>query len=176
MQPQEAAALAAFLLEECRFEGPVTRKVLAAVPQDQPDYRPDPVSKTALELAWHIASAEVWFLNSIADGKFVITGEGEGALPAEVKTPADVVAWYDNNAPAAVARAAAMTPEELARNLDFMGAFNLPAVVYISLNNRHSIHHRGQLSAYLRAMGGKVPAIYGGSADDPWKDAAASAS
>jgi uncharacterized damage-inducible protein DinB len=42
-----------------------------------------------------------------------------------------------------------------------------PAATYLGLLIKHSVHHRGQLSAYLRPMGGKVPAIYGGSADEP---------
>jgi uncharacterized damage-inducible protein DinB len=43
----------------------------------------------------------------------------------------------------------------------------MPAVEFLSLTLRHSAHHRGQLSAYLRAMGGKVPPIYGPTADTP---------
>jgi uncharacterized damage-inducible protein DinB len=42
-----------------------------------------------------------------------------------------------------------------------------PDVMYLGLANNHSMHHRGQLAAYLRAMGSKVPAMYGGSADEP---------
>jgi uncharacterized damage-inducible protein DinB len=40
-------------------------------------------------------------------------------------------------------------------------------VVYVAFMSNHSIHHRGQLSTYLRPMGSKVPSIYGGSADEP---------
>jgi uncharacterized damage-inducible protein DinB len=47
--------------------------------------------------------------------------------------------------------------------------YNFPAVAYLSIMSRHSIHHRGQLAAYLRPMGGKVPNIYGGSADEPFE-------
>jgi uncharacterized damage-inducible protein DinB len=49
-----------------------------------------------------------------------------------------------------------------------------PNVTYLGFANNHSIHHRGQLAAYLRAMGSKVPAIYGGSADEPFAAAATS--
>jgi uncharacterized damage-inducible protein DinB len=45
--------------------------------------------------------------------------------------------------------------------------FNLPAVMYLQFMLNHSIHHRGQLSSYLRPMGAKVPSIYGGSFDEP---------
>jgi uncharacterized damage-inducible protein DinB len=60
-----------------------------------------------------------------------------------------------------------MTAEQLATPVDFLGVFNLPAVFYLGFVNNHSIHHRGQLAAYLRPMGSKVPSIYGGSADEP---------
>ncbi|MBM3756134.1 MAG: hypothetical protein FJW38_19370 [Acidobacteria bacterium] len=62
-----------------------------------------------------------------------------------------------------------MSGEALASERNFFGAFNFPAVVYLNWANIHSIHHRGQLSAYLRSMGGKVPSIYGGSADEPFQ-------
>ena len=60
-----------------------------------------------------------------------------------------------------------MTPQQLATPVNFLGLFNFPAYVYLGLVNNHSIHHRGQLSTYLRPMGSKVPSIYGGSADEP---------
>jgi uncharacterized damage-inducible protein DinB len=49
--------------------------------------------------------------------------------------------------------------------LDFRGMFQTPAVLFFQMAISHSIHHRGQLSVYLRPMGGKVPAIYGESYD-----------
>jgi uncharacterized damage-inducible protein DinB len=58
-----------------------------------------------------------------------------------------------------------LSGEALVREIDLLGMLKLPAVQFLSMVLRHSAHHRGQLSAYLRAMGGKVPAIYGPSAD-----------
>ena len=58
-----------------------------------------------------------------------------------------------------------MPADKLTPTLSFFGAFNWPAVQFIGFANNHSIHHRGQLAAYLRAMGSKVPNIYGPSAD-----------
>jgi uncharacterized damage-inducible protein DinB len=54
---------------------------------------------------------------------------------------------------------------KLAEEIDFFGMMKLPAVFLIGLMEKHSIHHRGQLSAYLRPMGCKVPGIYGPSGD-----------
>jgi uncharacterized damage-inducible protein DinB len=53
--------------------------------------------------------------------------------------------------------------------------FDYPLLVYVQFMLSHTIHHRGQLSVYLRPMGAKVPSIYGGSADEPMTMAEAQA-
>jgi uncharacterized damage-inducible protein DinB len=80
-----------------------------------------------------------------------------------------LVAWYDAELPKAILALRNMTPEQLGAVLDFYGAFQFPAIMYVNFAVKHSVHHRGQLSAYLRPMGSKVPSIYGGSADEPWQ-------
>jgi uncharacterized damage-inducible protein DinB len=65
----------------------------------------------------------------------------------------------------------ALTPDhalfarQLTRPIDFRGIITLPAIAFLSIGLNHSIHHRGQLSMYLRPMGANVPAIYGESHD-----------
>jgi Uncharacterized protein conserved in bacteria len=49
--------------------------------------------------------------------------------------------------------------------VDFRGLFKFPAVNFLQVGLNHSIHHRGQLTMYLRPMGAKVPSIYGESYD-----------
>jgi uncharacterized damage-inducible protein DinB len=160
---------ATFLLNEIylpqiRNETKTTRRVIEAIPADNCGWCPDPVSKSALDLAWHIASSECFFLNGIATGKFEQTGDG--SRPASVNTPAGVLEWYDENQPKALAGVTQLNGDDLARIVDFFGMFQLPAVAYAGFLCSHSIHHRGQLSSYLRPMGGKVPSIYGPSADE----------
>ena len=60
-----------------------------------------------------------------------------------------------------------MPADKLAAPVDFFGMMKMPNATYLGFANNHSIHHRGQLAAYFRAMGSKVPAIYGASADEP---------
>ena len=60
-----------------------------------------------------------------------------------------------------------MPGEKLAKDTPFFAGMELPNVIYLGLMNRHGVHHRGQLSTYLRPMGAKVPGIYGPSADEP---------
>jgi uncharacterized damage-inducible protein DinB len=151
-------------LPQIRNEQATTRRVIQAVPVDQGAWKPDPKSMSALELAWHIASAEPFFMNGIVQGTFVSDG---GSMPDSIKTTADVVKWYDENFATAVAQLAQAKGEDLVRPIDFFGMFNFPGIDYARLMCNHAIHHRGQLSSYLRPMGAKVPQIYGPSADEP---------
>jgi uncharacterized damage-inducible protein DinB len=160
MNPASAKAIGDFLLDAIEEEFPTTKRVLEALPQAQYSWQPHPKGKTAGELAWHVAGAEVWFFNSVAAGKF------DQPEPPALKTMAEVLAFYEREFPKALARLRTLTPEQLATPTPF-AIFNEPLVVYLQLGYAHSIHHRGQLSTYLRAMGEKVPGIYGGSADEP---------
>jgi uncharacterized damage-inducible protein DinB len=74
----------------------------------------------------------------------------------------------------ATERVRKLSPEQLMKPIEFFGVFNLPAAFYMGFLNNHSIHHRGQLAAYLRPMGSKCPSIYGGSYDEPWQGGEAS--
>lgn len=149
-----------------RDELKTTQKVLAAIPEGKKDYRPDPKSRTAEEIARHIASSEVWFLEGILNGKF---SAEEGKTPAHLRTVADLVGWYAKTIPELLDRLEKLPPEKLSQELSFFDILNLPAVAYLQLHILHTVHHRGQLAAYLRPMGGKVPDIYGGSADEPFQ-------
>lgn len=154
----------AMMLPAIAHERVTTRKVFAAIPDKNHDYRPDPNSRTALELATHLAESDVWFLSSIADLKFNFDPSGQ--LPA-FKSGAAVNEWYDANFQAAYDRVDKMTPQQLLTPVDFFGMMTMPVFTYLLFANNHHVHHRAQISTYLRAMGGKVPNIYGGSFDEP---------
>lgn len=165
MQPEQAKFLMEHYAELSCYEMGITSRVIAAVPANQPDYAPDAKSMKALDLAWHIASAECLFLRSLLKGAF--TMEGVTTRPADISDGAKVVEWYKANITPLWEQVRKLDPAKLAAPLDLFGLTNLPTAAYLSLMLRHSVHHRGQLSAYLRPMGGKVPSIYGGSADEP---------
>jgi uncharacterized damage-inducible protein DinB len=166
LTPQMAAAFRAVMLDGVTRELEITKKVLAAIPDSKAQYKPDPNARTAWELAWHLANSDVQFLDAIADLKFTMATPDDKDKP---KTVAELVDWYDKNFKRAAARVSALTPEQCATPIDFMGVFNLPAVSYLGFLNNHSIHHRGALATYLRPMGSKCPSIYGGSYDEPWQ-------
>lgn len=150
------------LLGTLKNESRTTKKVLEAVPADRADYRPDGVSKTANELVRHIAAAEIRFLETTINAEFSTAG----GLPENVKAPAEVAAWYSESFARSFEKLTQLKGEHLVKITDFRGMFKLPAVAFLQLGMSHSIHHRGQLTSYLRSMGAKVPSIYGESYDD----------
>jgi uncharacterized damage-inducible protein DinB len=143
-------------------EHPVTMSVIGAIPADKADYRPDDVGRSAIDLAWHIVSAENRFLDAVANGVFDLTG---APRPEAIRTPADVIGWYRERFAKGVDRLKALTGEQLLKVIDFRGLLQLPAFAFVQIGVSHTIHHRGQLSMYLRPMGAKVPSIYGESYD-----------
>ena len=163
LTPEFALGYRAMMLDGVVREAECTKKVIGAVPDAASMYKPDPHARTARELAWHLANSDIQFLDGIADLKFNM--ETPDHKP---KTTAETVAWYDENVKRGVARVAAMTAEQLMTPVDFFGVFKLPAVLYLGFLKNHSIHHRGELTTYLRPMGSKVPSIYGGSYDEPF--------
>lgn len=167
MDAAQAQFLAQTFAGSLEHEFKTTLKVLAAVKDDNKNYRPDEKSRTAWELATHIATSDVWFLDSIINGSFAMDPEASKKAIAQFTSVSDVVAFYEKAYPAKVAELRALPADKLTRVVDFFGIMKMPAAAYLPLANNHGIHHRGQLAAYLRPMGSKVPAIYGGSADEP---------
>jgi uncharacterized damage-inducible protein DinB len=152
MDSNEARTVVDFLVADLENEMQTTLRVLGAVPNDNLAYRPDPKSKTALGLVRHIALVDEWLLNGIASSEFAPPPEDSDICG--IMNPADAAARYQEKVPAALDRVRAMPGDKLTNVLDML-----------ALTVKHSVHHRGQLSTYLRAMGGKVPEIYGPSAD-----------
>jgi len=159
--PEFAALFRDFMVERIRDEHACTGRVFAELHDGA--WRPDPKARSARELAWHIASSERWFLDSLA--KLSFEGGGDGPLPA---TLAEIVKFYDSGFEADLVRVSTLGGEQLLQNADFFG-MSLPTYTLLNFAHIHTIHHRGQLATYLRPLGGKVPDIYGGSADNPWQ-------
>ena len=162
MTPEQGKLLSKIFLDTIQQETETTKKVIRAVPEDKKGYKPDPKSMSANELAWHIATSEVWFLSGVLAGQFTM-----GEPPAAPPTINGIVEWYESNHRDCVNKLKDLPGDKLAQPIPLFGGMELPAVAYLNFLNLHSSHHRGQLSAYLRPMGSKVPAIYGGSADEP---------
>jgi uncharacterized damage-inducible protein DinB len=167
MDQAQAQFLASYLCKLWEGEFPATCKVLAAVPDEKHGYKPDDKSRTAWELATHIATSDLWFIDCVLNGKFDFDAAKAKKAEAAFTSITDVVTFYKQAFPAALEKVRAMPGDKLSASVDFFGLMQMPNVTYLGFANNHSMHHRGQLAAYLRAMGSKVPAIYGGSADEP---------
>lgn len=162
LTPDQAKFILGLSLPTLKNEHQTTRRVIEAIPLDKGDYRPDAVSKSALELAWHIVATEKRLLGGICAGVFDFSPMPR---PEAVTNSAGMVEWFDESFAEILQKLEGLSGEQLARIMDFRGMFQLPAASYLQFAMVHTIHHRGQLSMYLRPMGAKVPSIYGESYD-----------
>jgi uncharacterized damage-inducible protein DinB len=160
MNADHAKFLAEVIGQQLQTEWMTTYKVIAAVPEDKKTYKPQADSRDAWFLAHHIATTDVGFLQAVIANDF-------GAFKAETnaKTIAELADWYKHEFPKVLERCLALDGNHLSKVVEAWGVLKLPSVSYMLFCNNHMIHHRGQLSTYLRPMGGKVPAIYGASFD-----------
>jgi len=163
MSSNEVKAVADFLIADFEHEMGTTLRVFEAVPTAHLDYQPDPKAKTGLGLVRHITLEDEWLLNSIADGQFTPPPDQSDACG--IMSPADAIARYRQKVQTALNRVRALPAEKLAATLDLFGMIQMPAINFLAMAVKHSVHHRGQLSTYLRPMGGKNPSIYGPTAD-----------
>jgi uncharacterized damage-inducible protein DinB len=148
-------------LQMFAVEHPTTMKVLQAVPGDQFSFKPHEKSMSAGELAFHIAHSQYGLVEVVKAGSF--------AAYTRVDTPGtldEIVAAGETYYQKACDLIRTLTPEQLGGQVVLPGTnFSMPAAGLFWANLFHQIHHRGQLSVYIRLMGGKVPSIYGPSAD-----------
>ena len=151
------------LLKFWKKEAVATRKVISRIPEGS-NYRPDPKSRNAREIAWLIVREEIVLGGGLEKG--VLEWE-EVPTPATVK---EILDTYDRHHDALTGKLERLTPAQWERHVPF--TFGGQEVMKeTGYENAWSflfdiIHHRGQLSTYLRAMGSTVPQIYGPSADE----------
>jgi uncharacterized damage-inducible protein DinB len=169
MTTEQAQFMAAFFVSIIEEETQTNLKVLQAIPEAKRAYRPDEKSRSALELARHMPVADLWFLEAILNGEFAFPDSG---AEEAMQSVAEAIRFYNDRFLPALAKVKKLPGEHLAREISLLGVFTKPTVIFLSFLIRHTVHHRGQLSTYLRPMGGKVPSIYGGSADEPFQPAA----
>ena len=140
-------------------EAQTTRKVLARIPEGS-DYRPDPKSRTAQEIAWQIVCEEKMIIEALETGKV------EWAPPPMPASMKDIVAAYEKQSDDIIRRWNALPDERWNGSLEFFGHPRAASPMAWSFLF-DIVHHRGQISTYLRPMGSTVPQIYGPSGDEP---------
>jgi uncharacterized damage-inducible protein DinB len=140
-------------------ESKTTRKVLAKIPEGS-DYRPDPKSRTAREIAWQIVCEEKMIIDALENGK------ANWAPPPVPSSIDEVVEAYDKQSEEIAKRWKALPADRWDGTLEFFGS-ERPASPMAWSFLFDIVHHRGQISTYLRPMGSTVPQIYGPSGDEP---------
>jgi len=140
-------------------ESKTTRKVLSRIPEGS-DYKPDPKSRTAREIAWQIVCEEKMIIDALENGKV------EWAPPPIPSTMKEVVDTYEKQSDQIKERWSSLPAERWNGKLDFFGG-ERPASPMAWSFLFDIVHHRGQITTYLRPMGSKVPQIYGPSGDEP---------
>jgi uncharacterized damage-inducible protein DinB len=154
-----------FCIARRKAEIPTFLKVLKAMPESGLGHRPDPKSRTAAELAWLLVTSEAALV------LLLDTGRVEWKEDKPPASAGEIVKAYERQSAAVDERLARLDDAGWAKKVQFImeGAppweDALGEFVWGFLFD--ALHHRGQLTTYLRPMGGKVPSIYGPSADDP---------
>jgi uncharacterized damage-inducible protein DinB len=160
------------LLPEFDQEMATTRKCLARIPADKFTFKPHPKSFDMGGLGAHIATMVDWGATTLQSDSFDYAPVGaEPYVPPAVKTNAELLALFDSGsakfraALAAAENDAMMAPWSLLAGGKTL--FTMPRVAVLrGMIFNHIVHHRGQLSVYLRMCDIPVPAIYGPSADE----------
>jgi uncharacterized damage-inducible protein DinB len=140
-------------------ESQTTHKVLSRIPENS-DYRPDPKSRTAKEIAWQILCEERMIIDGLESGKL------EWNPPPMPATMQDIVTEYEKLSATMAKRWADLPADRWNGTLEFFGHDREASPMAWSFLF-DIVHHRGQITTYLRPMGSKVPQIYGPSGDEP---------
>lgn len=162
--------IAQTLLPEFDQEMATTRRCLERVPGDKLDFAPDPKSMKLGQLAGHLAELSGWGTITVSADELDFGANG-GYKPAVFTSRQQILDLFDQNATQSRAAIAAASDAHFAKDWSLRNGpevyFTMPRIVVLrSMVMNHIIHHRGQLSVYLRMAGAKVPSIYGPSADE----------
>jgi len=153
-----------FFVKRQKSELPAFLKVFKALPKDQLSYKPHDRSPSAEQLAWTLTAEVKACIDVVEAGK----AEWKNIQPPPLE---EMIEMFENWSNELSEKVSAMSESDWTKTAQFLYEGKVvseqPVGQFIWFILFDAIHHRGQLSAYLRPMGGKVPSIYGPSADDP---------
>lgn len=157
-------------IAELKHESSMTKKMLEKVPLDKKEWKPHEKSMTLGRLATHVAENTHWVSDIISIGEFDFM-KNYNFNPPDASTTDELLEIFQKNLDKAIADLSTMSDEDLAKPWTVKRGeqvmFSTPKKVSIrSWALNHMIHHRGQLSVYLRLLNVPVPGMYGPSADE----------
>lgn len=157
------------LIMELRHESEQTKKMLEKLPQDKFPWRPHDKSMTLGHLASHIAHIPKWITVILSSNDFDFMRDKYKSDDAA--TLEELLQFFEEDHKNAMQSLEKAGDEELMKPWSFkrgdMIIFTLPRIASIrTLAMNHRVHHRGQMSVYLRLLGVAVPGMYGPSADE----------
>ena len=164
-------AIAESILPEFDHETATTRTLLERVPEAKGDWKPHVKSMSLGQLAMHIANLPQWASITLERAEFDMNPpDGPRVTTPPFQNTSNLLQVYDANLARARALLARTTDAELMAQWTLKnggkGMFNMPRVaVFRSFVLNHAVHHRGQLSVYLRLLDVPLPSIYGPTAD-----------
>jgi uncharacterized damage-inducible protein DinB len=158
------------LLAEFDQELATTRRLIERVPDAQLDWKPHRKSMSIGDLATHLCGLAGWGVFVAERPELDLNPDGKGVRPPALGSPAEMLKLFDENARKARAAIAAIPDPAMMEpwTLKNAGAviFTLPrAAVLRTFVMNHIIHHRGQLTVYLRLRDVPLPSVYGPTAD-----------
>jgi uncharacterized damage-inducible protein DinB len=160
------------LLPEFDHEMANTRKTLERIPEDKLDWKPHEKSMPMRGLATHLSNLVSWSVHTIDKDELDVAPVGAPPLRATpVTSVQDALETFDRNVAAARAAIGGASDEHLLKPWTLLAGgrpiFTQPRVAVLrGMILNHTIHHRAQLSVYLRLNDVAVPALYGPSADE----------
>ena len=160
--------IAETFLPEFDLEMATTRRLLERVPSEKGAWKPHPKSFPMGHLAQLVSTMPGWITSAIRDTELNLASGGKYTLE---KTETLLFLFDKNVAEARAALASASDQDFIvpwSLKLGDKVLFTLPRVAVVRQNINHLIHHRGQLSVYLRLVDVPLPSIYGPTADEPW--------
>lgn len=132
-----------------------TAKIMAVAPNDKYDWKPCDSAMPLGELMNHFWIAEWGLIEAVMNGTF------PKEMPEPINDAAALIAAFDKTHEEAVAKVAALTPEQLAEEVaPFDPEQKMTRLALVEITQEHEIHHRGQLFTYLRVAGCEVPSLF----------------
>ena len=165
-----ASSRATIFLDTFRAELARSKRVLTACPAGSEELRPHPESPTARDGAGRLPSGQGLMVKALTTG--FDWSKPSGSPPKPPESLAEIAAELDSGLELVANALQGVNDEALNETVTFpvgpkkFGEFRKIDFLWFLLHDH--IHHRGQLSVYVRLAGGKVPAIYGPSGDEPW--------